>query len=202
MAIEWHCRVNRSFTLREALAHTGVRLAEILGQSGSPVQVQAAAATVARRRGGTGVPASDAKLDERLDPLADELNDDLDMFFELPECEAGALISADLFLPGSEDPESGLFVWVSSQRDPASQVLAIAATIALAECGDGEVIDEYGYLSDVRLNPPAELFERLRVTAPQESLDAAVDAVLAKTRLKRRFPRSDTPPEAPPKGVA
>ncbi|MFI6257099.1 hypothetical protein ACIBCL_13520 [Micromonospora zamorensis] len=201
MAIEWKSRVNRAFILRDALDLTGVRLADLIGWPDARRRIEAREASTARLRGGTSSLVAPSVLEQRVDPYVEEPAG-VDVYLEIPNWEAAALISVSQFDQRSEDPETGMFAWVTAERTTMSQVLAIAATIALAECGDGEVIDEYGYLSDVRLNPPAELFERLRVTAPQESLDAAVDAVLAKTRLKRRFPRSDTPPEAPPKGVA
>ncbi|MEH1166554.1 hypothetical protein V6V47_14335 [Micromonospora sp. CPCC 205539] len=191
MAIEWHFRVRRPFALREALRLTNVRLVELLGRPDGLPAVEARAATTARRRGGPSGPASDRVLDARLDPLAEVLTDDLDVFFEIPGVAGGALVTVMLYLPGAEDPgddpeEWGLFVWVDSHRDPTSQVVSIAAVIALAECGDGRVIDESGILSDTRFNSPAELLERLRVPAPLDALDDAVDAVLARTRLRGR----------------
>ncbi|MEV1154909.1 hypothetical protein AB0J27_05820 [Micromonospora chokoriensis] len=200
MAIEWNSRVNRAFVLRDALDLTGVRLAELIGWPDARRRVEVREATTARRRGGTSSLVAPSVLDQRVDPHLGR--SDVEVYLEIPDWDAAALVSASQVVPRSEDPETGTFAWVTSHRTPVSQVLAIAATIALAECGDGEVVDEYAYLSDERLNPPAELFGRLRVTQPQESLDAAVDGVLAKTRLKRQFPGRGTPSAARPGGVA
>ncbi|WP_328372545.1 hypothetical protein OHQ88_03835 [Micromonospora zamorensis] len=200
MAIEWNSRVNRAFILRDALDLTGVRLADLIGWPDARRRIEVREASMARRRGGASGPVAPSLLGQRIDPHSEQSND-VDVYLEIPIWEAAVLVHLREYDQRSEDPETGMFAWVTAERTNMSQVLAIAATIALAECGDGEVIDEYGYLSDVRLNPPAELFERLRVTAPQDSA-AAADAVLAKTRLKRRFPRSDTPPAASPRGVA
>ncbi|MET7862675.1 hypothetical protein [Micromonospora taraxaci] len=200
MAIEWNSRVNRAFVLRDAVDLTGVRLAELIGWPDARRRIEVREATAARRRGGTSGLVAASVLDQRVDPYLER--SDVDVFLEIPDWHAAALVSVSYFMQRSEDPETGTFAWVSSARTTVSRVLAIAATITLAECGDGEVIDEYGYLSDERLNPPAELFGRLRVTHPQESLDAAVDGVLARTRLKRQFPDPGTSSAARPGGVA
>ncbi|MGW2625441.1 hypothetical protein [Micromonospora taraxaci] len=200
MAIEWNSRVNRAFVLRDAVDLAGVRLAELIGWPDARRRIEVREATAARLRGGTSSLVAASVLDQRVDPHLERSG--VNVYLEIPDWDAAALVSVSCFMPRSEDPETGTFAWVSSARTTVSQVLAIAATITLAECGDGEVIDEYGYLSDERLNPPAELFGRLRVTRPQESLDAAVDGVLAKTRLKRQFPGGDTPSAAHPGGVA
>ncbi|MFF0154864.1 hypothetical protein [Micromonospora sp. NPDC005203] len=192
MAIEWNSRVNRAFVLRDAVDLTGVRLAELLGWPDARRRVEAREASVARHRGGTSGPVAPSVLGQRVDPHHDRFAT-VDVYLEIPDWDAAALVSVSQYEPRTEDPETGMFAWVSSARTTVSHALAIAATVALAECGDGEVVDEYGYLSDERLNPPAELFERLRVPAAPESLDAAVDAVLAKTRLLRRYPRVDVP---------
>ncbi|WBB67546.1 hypothetical protein [Micromonospora sp. WMMD812] len=190
MAIEWTSRVNRAFLLRDALDLTGVRLAELVGRPDARGRVEAREASAARRRGGTSGPVPESVLRLRIDPERVEppppgayLTVVADAFVEVLDWKAAALVSVGQVDPRSEDPETGLFASVAAARTPASQVLAIAATIALAECGGGEVIDEYGYLSDARLNAPVGLRERLRVPAPQESVDAGIDAVLARTRL-------------------
>lgn len=68
--------------------------------------------------------------------------------------------------------------------------MAIAATLALAECGDGP-INDCGDLSDFGIDSPTRIFERLRARTPQHSLDAAVDAVLARTTgLRSRHRRT------------
>lgn len=185
MAVEWTSRVNRPFVLRDALALTGVRLAGLVCWSDELTQVEAREATMARRRGGLSGPATEAVLSNQFNPDAVEFMES-DVYFEILEWDAAALVSVSQSQQRSEDPETGLFAWVTAERNPASKVLAIAAAIALAESGAGELIDEYGYLSDSRLNSPADVFERLRVKDPQDSLDAAIDAVLAKTRLRGR----------------
>ncbi|WP_258378266.1 hypothetical protein [Micromonospora endophytica] len=176
--------MNSAFTLRAALALTGIRLAELLARPDARGRVEARAATVARRRGGASGPVEEALLDLRLDPYrADPAQPDV--YFEVLDWEAAVLVSLSQYQSRSDDPETGLFAWVAAERSPASKVLAIASTLALAECGDGEVIDEYGYLSDLRMNAPVELFGRLRLPMGQRSLEAAIDGVLARTRLRR-----------------
>ncbi|MGC4890453.1 hypothetical protein [Micromonospora sp. DT227] len=184
MAIEWHLRVNRRFTLHEAVDLTRVRLADLLGQPDAPPPVRVVEASAERRRGGPGVPLPADALDRVAEPAG--LGADVDFFLEIPEWRAGALLSLSEFLPGVDDPEAGVFVWVTSQHDPASQVLSIAACVAFAECADSEVVDEYGYLAKTRTNSPEALLYQLRVTSPVESFTAAADLVLSRTRLRRR----------------
>ncbi|MFV2114162.1 hypothetical protein ACFHW0_17715 [Micromonospora sp. LOL_025] len=190
MAIEWHSRVNRTFTLRDALDLTGVRLAGLLGWPDARGRVEAREATLSRRRGGPSGPVEESVLGLRIDPDRAEPPQP-DVYFEVPDWDAAVLVSISQFQPETEDPEdpeTGLFAWVTAKRTPASKVVGIAAIIALAECAGGKVVDEYGYLSDARLNKPAELYERLRVPAPQDSLDDAVEAVLAGTGLRSTRP--------------
>lgn len=184
MAIEWNSRVNRAITLREAMALAGNRLAELIGWPDARGRVVAREATATRRRGGVSAPIENDVLDRLIDPFVAEPPQP-DVYFEVLEWEAAVLVSLSQYQARSDDPETGLFAWVTAERAPMSKVLAIAATLALAECGGGEVIDEYGYLSDERLNPPVELPERLRVPAPSVSPDAGVDTLLARTRLGR-----------------
>ncbi|MGW0433523.1 hypothetical protein ACWDV4_13425 [Micromonospora sp. NPDC003197] len=89
------------------------------------------------------------------------------------------------FMSGCDDPETGVFAWVRPKRDPCFQALSIAAAVALAECGGGEVVDEYGYFKGPRMNPPGELLSQLRIPPGADSVTAAVDMLLSRTRLRR-----------------
>ena len=73
-------------------------------------------------------------------------SNDVDVYLEIPIWEACPRAPPRV-RPAVGGSGNGMFAWVTAgERTNMSQVLAIAATIALAECGDGEVIDEYGYL--------------------------------------------------------
>ncbi|MFE9207209.1 hypothetical protein [Micromonospora sp. NPDC007230] len=187
MAVEWNSRVNRAFTLRAALELTQDRFGGLLDLPGACFVVEAHEATRERMWGGASGPVADRVLDIVIDPLNPAPPGESDAVFEIPDLGAAAFLKVNEFVPRGEDPETGMFAWVTSRRTAASQVLSIAATIAFAECGDGEVIDEYGYFKGPRLNSPCELLERLRVTDPQQSVELAVDAVLRKTLLRRVF---------------
>jgi len=140
MAIEWHTRINRPFLLREAVDLTYVRLADLLGQPDVPSSHRVVEASASRRRGGPGVPVPAGTLDRLVEPAGHP--DDTDFCMEIPEWDAGTLVSVHEFLPGCDDPETGVFAWVTSQRDPFSQALSIAAAVALAECGGGGHVAE------------------------------------------------------------
>ncbi|MEW2378442.1 hypothetical protein AB0883_20350 [Micromonospora sp. NPDC047812] len=190
MSIEWLSRVNRGFLLRDALDLTGVRLAGLTGWPDARGRVEACDATRARLHGGPSKPVGEAVLNRRIDPdlvqpaQPDALTEVVDVCFEVSDWEAAVLVSVSQFGLRTEDPETGMFAWVTPWRTSASMVLGIAATLAFAECGGGEVIDESGRLSESRLNPPTQLYEQLRARTVQESPEAAVNAVLNRTRLR------------------
>lgn len=188
MAIEWHSKVAKAFTLQDAVNLTGTRLTGLLGWQELPGKVEARQATPARYRGEEqSDPIPPSLLNKRIDPYPAEPPPPeqshtvvAEAIFEIPDWQASAIVTVDDFPPFSEDPETGRFAWVLAARSPESKVMAIAATLALAECGGGPITD-CGDLSDFDTDSPTRIFERLRVRTPPHSLDAAVDAVLART---------------------
>ncbi|MDM4721390.1 hypothetical protein QTQ03_17935 [Micromonospora sp. WMMA1363] len=100
MAIEWISRVNRPFTLQDALDLTDVRLAGLLGQPGLRGSVEAREATAARRRGEPSDPVPKSILRQTIDPYrvappppGEYLTVVAEMIFEVIEHSASTLVS-------------------------------------------------------------------------------------------------------------
>jgi hypothetical protein len=177
MAIEWEARVNRPVTVGTAARLTAVRLATLLGVPVDAIEVDVC-----------GYPGTAEQLEVPRDPFGSPEARAFDCDFMVTSLNATAVISLAEHLPRTEDPETGLFVTVSPHRTNESQVLAIAAACAFAECADSPVIDESGYVSDTRYTAPQEVIERLRVpVAAEADMTAAVQAVLARTKLRRDY---------------
>lgn len=186
MAVEWSTRVNRSFSLAEAAQRTEGVIAELLGLPvGSlPVQLQ----EDDRERLGDNPPGPIApeELTRLRDPFGDPEARGAHVRVTVANLPALAFVLIGEYVPRVEDdPHTGMVLTVSSARTNESHVLSIAAISAFAELADSKVMDESGYLKGEWLTPPGELIERLRITEPAPSLGAAVDAVLAKTSLRR-----------------
>ncbi|MFK3979458.1 hypothetical protein ACI2K4_03650 [Micromonospora sp. NPDC050397] len=186
MAIEWSTRANRSFSLAEAAQRTEVLVAELLGRPAGRLSVQVQEADRERLADSRPSPIATEELTRRRDPFGEPEPRSTHVRLTVPELPALAFVLIGRYMPRIEDdPHTGMVLTVSSARTNESYVLSIAAISAFAGLTGSEVMDESGYLKGEWLTPPGRLIERLRVVEPAPSLAAAVDAVLAKTSLRR-----------------
>ncbi|GAB7049017.1 hypothetical protein [Catenuloplanes indicus] len=187
MAIEWSVRVNQAITIDDAAHLAGRFVGDLLGEGVEAFRVEVVEATCERLRGGSSGPVAPDVLTTSRDPFGDSDSRHADVVFRVPALPALAYISMAEHVPRDEDPESGMFVTVSSARSNESQVLAIAAASAFAELAAGDVIDESGCLGGERFMSPRAVIERLGAVSPASSVAAAVDTVLARTTLRRDY---------------
>lgn len=169
MAIEWQARINRPVSVGAAARLTATRLAELLGAEPGRLEVRV-------------VPGEG--LDVPHEPVAPALRPSLDYRFEVAALAAGAAVSLSEYERRGDDPETGLFAWVSSSRTHGSHVLCIAAVCAFAELAGSEVVEEQGRIGAGRLLDPREVVQRLRVRGPVADLDEAVRQVLRGTSFR------------------
>lgn len=182
MAIEWSVRINRTFTLRDLVIGSRAALREILGHGDDAnLEVLARSELLA---GGVCVAIEDRRLTEPIDPKlsrAGAESADFELTSEL--IHGRCVFGLAEFLPRSDDPESGLFAYISSDRTPGSYVLSIAVSIAAADCSASTIVDDGAYLRSGRIVNSGELRSMLRVHGSNPPLDIAIEAILAKTRL-------------------
>ncbi|GIH02084.1 hypothetical protein Rhe02_01510 [Rhizocola hellebori] len=182
MSVEWSVRVNRSFTLDEVLRSSTAHLQEILGSPGDESLTVIATSTLVA--GGGRRPIEPQGLAEIYDPYSwGAGTESIDFLLEVPAIGGGCSLGLAEFLPRGDDPESGLFAYVTSDRTDGSYVLSIAMSIAIAVCAAGQIVDDANLLGSGRLIEGEELLEKLRSSERDQTLDAAIATVLAGTKI-------------------
>jgi hypothetical protein len=182
VSVEWSVRVNRAFTLYDLLSHSTASLQEILGRPGDATLAVDAQSELLPD--GVRVAIDPHRLTEVHDPRASRVGSgSIDFQIVARAIEGGCSFGLAEFIPRSDDPDSGLFAYVTSERTAGSYVLGIAVSIAAADCADNAIIDDANLLGDGRIVSGKELRTRLRVTHSDVPLAEAIPMVLANTGL-------------------
>jgi hypothetical protein len=172
MAIEWHVRIGRPFTLRQASLTAAGVVGELLRVDGDDLTIEAE--------------GTEATLSQVWEPVVADPRESVHAIFRIPAWEAACRISLTEVIPWEEDDDgSGLIAGVQSARDDPSQILSVATVCALAQLGGGPVLDDSLRLGGAYERDPSEIIAHLRLDAPAESLRAAMSAVLSKTELRQ-----------------
>jgi hypothetical protein len=175
-------RVNRAFALQDLLNRSIVTLRELLGRPGDATI--AVNAEVELLPDGIRVPIESRRLTELHDPNASRTGSHpIDLRIVATAVDGGCSFGLAEFIPRSDDPDSGLFAYVTSERTPGSYVLSIAVSIAMADCAGSAIIDDANLLGGTRIVSGDELRTKLRVMDSDVTLSEAISMVLSPTGL-------------------